>query len=78
MRLISDYSQGFGGKFGVQKDRQDKAAVGWDYHEKTEKHASQKGVGMCEGTAAVPSFFCVLPSGVLLHGCGGVFNSDFY
>ena len=41
--VSSDYSQGFGGKFGIQKDRQDKSAVGWDHQEKLEKHASQKG-----------------------------------
>lgn len=40
---IKDYSKGFGGKFGVQRDRQDKSAAGWDYFEKTEKHESQKG-----------------------------------
>lgn len=38
-----DYAAGFGGKFGVQKDRQDKSAVGWDHIEKIEKHESQKG-----------------------------------
>lgn len=38
-----DYASGFGGKFGVQKDRQDKSAVGWDHVEKVEKHESQKG-----------------------------------
>lgn len=38
-----DYSSGFGGKFGVQADRQDKSAVGWDYVEKLQKHESQKG-----------------------------------
>lgn len=27
----------------MQKDRVDKSAVGWDYHEKVEKHESQKG-----------------------------------
>lgn len=32
---------GFGGKFGVQKDRQDKSAVGWDHHEAPQKHESQ-------------------------------------
>lgn len=37
----TDYSQGFGGKFGVQKDRQDKTAAGWDHIEKVEKHESQ-------------------------------------
>lgn len=40
---IADYAKGFGGKYGVQKDRQDDAALGWDHHEKVEKHASQKG-----------------------------------
>ena len=38
-----DHKQGFGGKFGVQKDRQDKSAAGWDHIEKVEKHDSQKG-----------------------------------
>lgn len=32
---------GFGGKFGVQSDRQDKSAVGWDNVEVVEKHQSQ-------------------------------------
>lgn len=39
----SDYSSGFGGKYGVQADRVDKSAVGFDYQGKTEKHESQKG-----------------------------------
>lgn len=38
-----DYATGFGGKYGVQKDRQDKCAVGWDHRETIEKHESQKG-----------------------------------
>jgi hypothetical protein len=38
-----DYSSGFGGKYGIQVDRQDKSAVGWDHVEKLEKHESQKG-----------------------------------
>ena len=38
-----DYSSGFGGKFGVQTDRQDKSAAGWDHIEKLQKHDSQKG-----------------------------------
>lgn len=33
--------KGFGGKFGVQQDRQDKSAVGWDHHEAPQKHESQ-------------------------------------
>ena len=40
---MTDYSQGFGGKFGVQSDRQDKSAAGWDHIEKVDKHESQKG-----------------------------------
>jgi cortactin len=35
-------SHGYGGKFGVQKDRMDKSALGHDYIGKVEKHASQK------------------------------------
>lgn len=44
-----DYSEGFGGKFGLSKDRMDKSAVGFDYVGKVEKHDSQadykKGFG---------------------------------
>ena len=32
---------GFGGKFGVQADRQDKSAVGWDHVEQVSRHHSQ-------------------------------------
>ncbi len=39
----TDYSVGFGGKFGVQQDRQDKSALSWNHVEKVEKHESQKG-----------------------------------
>lgn len=35
-------SHGYGGKFGVEKDRMDKSALGHDYVGKVEKHASQK------------------------------------
>lgn len=46
IRLLHlDYSKGFGGKYGVQADRQDKSAAGWDHIEKLEKHESQKGKG---------------------------------
>nr|CAC38778.1 cortactin [Suberites domuncula]CAC80140.1 cortactin [Suberites domuncula] len=45
----SDSSKGFGGKYGVQKERQDKSAVGWDYQANLAKHGSQtdaaKGFG---------------------------------
>lgn len=39
-----DYSKGFGGKFGVETDKVDKSAVGFEYQGKTEKHESQKGL----------------------------------
>ena len=41
---FSDHSKGFGGKYGVQTDRVDKSAFGYDHHEKLEKHESQKGI----------------------------------
>lgn len=47
--VTEDYSVGFGGKFGVQRDRQDKSALGWDHQEDVQRHASQtdyaKGFG---------------------------------
>ena len=39
----TDHSKGFGGKYGVQADRVDQSAVGWDHKESVEKHESQKG-----------------------------------
>ena len=42
MSLLIDYKDGFGGKFGVQTDRQDKSAVGWDHQEAKQQHDSQK------------------------------------
>jgi hypothetical protein len=35
--LSADYKTGFGGKFGVQTDRVDKTAVGWDHNEKVRR-----------------------------------------
>ena len=57
--FLSDYSKGFGGKFGVQKDRVDKSAVGWDHQEKLEKHESQKG------KICLPEFDCLMDDKVL-------------
>merc|ERR1719382_2027883 len=37
-----DYKTGFGGQFGVQKDRVDASAAGWDHVEKLPKHPSQQ------------------------------------
>lgn len=41
--MFADYSRGFGGKYGIDKDKVDKSAVGFEYQGKTEKHESQKG-----------------------------------
>ena len=43
---VKDYSTGFGGKFGVQKDRQDKSAHTWEERDALAKHESQKGDGL--------------------------------
>ena len=43
LSIRPDYKTGFGGDFGVQTDRVDKSAVGWEHHEQVDKHESQKG-----------------------------------
>lgn len=40
---LADYAKGFGGKFGIETDKVDKSAVGFEYQGKTERHESQKG-----------------------------------
>ncbi|XP_041935548.1 hematopoietic lineage cell-specific protein isoform X1 [Alosa sapidissima] len=37
-----DYAKGFGGKYGVEKEKMDRAAMGYEYKGQTEKHQSQK------------------------------------
>ena len=41
--MFLDYAHGFGGKFGVETDRQDKSAAGWNEKADLAKHESQKG-----------------------------------
>lgn len=41
LTIILDYKKGFGGKFGIQSDRQDKTAVGYDHQQQLAKHESQ-------------------------------------
>ena len=41
--MFADGSKGFGGRFGVQTDRQDKSARGWDDKAELNQHESQKG-----------------------------------
>lgn len=61
----ADYSSGFGGKYGVQADRVDKSAVGFDYQGKTEKHESQRGQSSPRGSHAHP--WVPLPVTSLIH-----------
>ena len=39
--IVLDYKTGFGGQYGVQSDRVDKSALGWDHREQVAKHESQ-------------------------------------
>lgn len=43
LNCFTDYALGFGGKYGIQNDRQDKSALGWQHIEKVPKHQSQIG-----------------------------------
>lgn len=43
-KKLTDYKKGFGGKFGIQEDRKDKSAHGWDECEKLQQHESQIGI----------------------------------
>ena len=40
--ISTDYSKGFGGKYGVQTDRKDASAKGFEEKTTQELHASQK------------------------------------
>nr|CAD2167881.1 unnamed protein product [Meloidogyne enterolobii] len=58
LELMPKPSQGYGGKFGVETDRIDKCAAGFDYKGKVEPHPSQKdysrGFGGTFGVEADP------------------------
>lgn len=72
-----DYAIGFGGKFGVQTDRQDSSALGWNHVEKVEKHESQKGeeksplgLSICRTVPAMDSIFVAGPILASVQPCG--------
>lgn len=71
---LSDYVVGFGGKFGVQTDRQDKSALGWDHQEKLQLHESQKGTGpgfhSCSTNVGLFPVEPQLTSSALMFGSG--------
>lgn len=69
LSFLVDYAKGFGGKYGVQQDRKDKSALGWEEVTKVEAHPSQidmkKGFGGQFGVEAdrqdkVNLFICCL------------------
>lgn len=45
--VFADYKRGFGGKFGVEVEKQDQCALGFDHKESLAKHESQKGISLC-------------------------------
>lgn len=40
---VADYKRGFGGKYGVEVEKQDQCALGYEHKESLAKHESQKG-----------------------------------
>ncbi|CAH8597597.1 unnamed protein product [Schistosoma bovis] len=42
LKIAPKPAYGYGGQFGIEKDRMDKSAVDWNHIEVTEKHTSQK------------------------------------
>lgn len=61
--FLLDYAKGFGGKYGVEKEKVDKASLGYDYKGETEKHQSQKGESRRK------LFLSVLPAVYLSFTC---------
>lgn len=40
---VADYKRGFGGQYGVEVEKQDQCALGYEHKERLAKHESQKG-----------------------------------
>lgn len=40
---VADYKRGFGGRYGVEVEKQDQCALGYEHKESLAKHESQKG-----------------------------------
>lgn len=43
MCVVADYKRGFGGRYGVEQDKQDRCALGYEHKEGLAKHESQTG-----------------------------------
>lgn len=56
--VFADYKRGFGGKYGVEVEKQDQCALGYDHKESLAKHESQQGISL--RPLSSPSPFAVL------------------
>lgn len=54
MCCVADYKRGFGGQYGVQVERQDQCALGYEHKENLAKHESQKGTDTPDPQLPVP------------------------
>lgn len=52
---VADYKRGFGGKYGVEVERQDQCALGYEHKENLAKHESQKGTDTFLSTSPNPT-----------------------
>lgn len=55
MYCVADYKRGFGGKYGVEVERQDQCALGYEHKENLAKHESQKGTDTFLSTSPNPT-----------------------
>lgn len=56
MHCVADYKRGFGGRYGVEVERQDQCALGYEHKESLAKHESQKGTDTSLNTSPNPTF----------------------
>ncbi len=56
-----DHSSGFGGQYGVEQDRQDASAIGWDDQEELAQHSSQSGTTTADQTYTHAPRYATLP-----------------
>lgn len=58
MCVFADYKRGFGGKYGVEVDKQDQCALGYDHKESLAKHESQQGISLRPLSSPIPLLCC--------------------
>lgn len=52
--FVADYKRGFGGQYGVEVEKQDQCALGYEHKESLAKHESQKGTDTSPITPTTP------------------------